>query len=242
MIYLIDDNQNNQRYNNYNITFIEDGVFDGYLKSIEKLEVGESFADISHLQFLKKADCIILHATTEDYDIEKGFLSGSKTNAIKIKELIAVEGDEIPLVLFSNAMGEADFDYENSPNYIGSIKKNLLYENLYDFLEYYKNTGKVDLRILAWGKTFVSKTISKLSVEILNTVEKKEDSAILKVTDLSNNLKSFKSLIELSFTQYDVVEILNLIEDNPLTVHDFKKKINQITESFIKYGKNIHSW
>ena len=67
MIYLIDDNQSNQRLNNYNLTFVEDGVFNGYLESIEELEVGKSFSDTSHLDFLKTADCILLHSTTEDF-------------------------------------------------------------------------------------------------------------------------------------------------------------------------------
>ena len=35
-----------------------------------------------HLDFLKTADCILLHTTTEDYNKEKGFISGSKTNVI----------------------------------------------------------------------------------------------------------------------------------------------------------------
>ena len=91
MIYLIDDNQNNQRFNNYNITFIEDGVFNGYLKSMEKIEVWKNFSDTSHLDFLKTADCILLHNTTEDYDTEQGFMSGSKTNVLKIKEFISIK-------------------------------------------------------------------------------------------------------------------------------------------------------
>lgn len=242
MIYLIDDNQNNQRLNNYNITFVEDGDFNGYLKSIEKIEVGKSFSDTSHLDFLKTADCIILHVTTEDYDNDRGFLSGSKTNVLKIKELISQEGELIPLVLFSNAMDDAEFDFENNFNYISAIKKNLLYERLFDFLEYYKNTGKIELRILAWGKNFLSKEITKLSLEILNSIESKEKSEELKLSDLSKIINSFKSFIELSLPKNDINEILDEIEDNPIKIQDFRKKINQIKESFDKYGKNIYTW
>lgn len=242
MIFLIDDNQSNQRFNNYNISFIEEGAYDGYLKSIEKLEVGKSFSDISHLDFLKTADCILLHSTTEDYDKDKGFLPGSKTNVIKIKELISQEGEKIPLVLFSNSMGEAEFNFETNPSYISSIKKNLFYERLFDFLNHYKNTGKVELRIIAWGKTFASKEISKLAIEILDSIELKENSEKLKLKDLSKTINSFKSFVELALPKYDINDILNEIEDNPMTIQDFKKRINQTTESFIKYGKNIYSW
>lgn len=242
MIYLIDDNQNNQRLNNYNITFVEEGVFDGYLTSIEKLEVGKSFSDSSHLEFLETADCILLHSTTEDYNQDKGFLPGSKTNVIKIKEIISSEGEIIPLVLFSNSMDEAEYDFESNSKYISSIKKNLVYERLFDFLEHYKNTGKVELRIIAWGKNFVSKEISKLAIEILNSIELKNNSDDLELIDLSKVLKSFKSFVELSLPNNDIDEILNELEDNPMKIQSFKKKINQITESYTKYGKNIYTW
>jgi len=242
MIYLIDDNQSNQRLNNYNLTFVENGVFNGYLESIEELEVGKSFSDTSHLDFLKTADCILLHSTTEDYNKEKGFISGSKTNVIKIKELISQEGEQIPLVLFSNSMSVTEFDFESNLNYISSIKKNLFYERLFDFLSHYKNTGNVELKIIAWGKNFTSKEMSKIAFEIINSVGLKDDSEYLKLSDLSNVLNSFKLFMELSFPKYNIDDIMNEIEDSSMKIKDFKKKINQTTESFIKYGRNIHSW
>ncbi|MDN3607263.1 hypothetical protein [Kaistella yonginensis] len=242
MIYLIDDNQNNQRKKNYNLTYIEDGEFEEILTSVERLEIGNSLTDISHLKFLDNADCILLHTTTEDYDKKKGFLSGSKNNVIKIKELISEEGEKIPLVLFSNSMVETVFDFKSNPNFISSISKNVHYENLFDFLQYYKITGNVELRIIAWGKNFESKEISKLAIDILNSIELKENSELLKLGDLSKTIYSFKSFVGLALPKYDINDILNEIEDHPMKIQDFKKKINQITESFIRYGKNIHSW
>lgn len=242
MIYLIDDNQDNQRLNNYNITFVDEGVFDGYLTSIEKLQPGRSFSDISHLSFLKAADCILLHSTTEDYINQKGFLSGSKTNVIKIKEIISQEGEKIPLVLFSNSMGDAEFSYEKNPNYISAIKKNIFYERLFDFLEHYKNTGNVELRIIAWGKNYASKEISRLAIEILRNLEAKNNSDNLSLFDLSEKLKSFKAFIELSLTNDNVNDVLAEIEDKPIKIQEFKTKIKKITESYAKYGKNIYPW
>jgi hypothetical protein len=130
MIYLIDDNQNNQRQINYNITYIEEGVFDGFLTSIEKINPSESYSDVKHLDFLNNADCILLHSSTEDFEIDKGFIPGSRSNSIKIKEVISQEGDIIPLVLFSNSMGNPDFDNQEEIRYIRGIKKNLFYEEL----------------------------------------------------------------------------------------------------------------
>ena len=242
MIYLIDDNQNNQRLNNYNITFLEDCFFENYLTSIQRIEKRKSNSDTSHLEFLKNADCILLHSTTEDFDNENGFLSSSISNVIKIKEIISQEGEMVPLVLFSNSMDEADYSFENNPNYIRSIKKNLFYERLFDFIEHYKNTGIVELRIIAWGKNFLAKEASKLAIEILRSIEFKNNSDDLLLTDLSQVLSSFKLFVELALPGIDIKELLNQIEDEPVKIQDFKRKINQITESYTKYGKNIHPW
>lgn len=241
MIYLIDDNQNNQRLNNYNITFVEDGLFENFLTSIQRIEKRIS-SDISHLSFLKNADCILLHSTTEDYENDKGFLPSSITNVIKIKEMISQEGEIVPLVLFSNSNNEADYSFESHPNYIRSIKKNLFYERLFDFMEYYKETRKVELRIIAWGKNFASKEASRLTIEILRALELKNSSDDLLLTDLSQVLKSFKSFVELALPGVNVNGLLNQIEDETMKIQDFKKKINQIAESYAKYGKNIHPW
>ena len=242
MVYLIDDNQNNLRQKKYNITFIEDGVFNGYLAAFEKIERGKGFSDMSHLEFLKNADCILLHSTTEDFDKDKGFITGSNTNVIKIKELISDEGDIVPLVMFSNSMGEPEFDFESNPNYIRSIKKNLFYERFFDFLEYYKETGKIELRIIAWGKNFMIKDVSTLALEIVKAIEQKKNSDDLILSDLSNVLKSFNTFVELAFPKNNLNDILEDIEDNPIKISFFKKKINQITESFTKHGKNIYTW
>jgi DNA repair ATPase RecN len=118
----------------------------------------------------------------------------------------------------------------------------LLYERLFDFLEYYKNTGEIEMRIISWGKNFLSKEITKLSLEIINSIESKENSEELKLSDLSKIINSFKSFIKLSLPKNDTNEILNEIEDNPIKIQDFRKKINQIKESYDKYGKNIYTW
>jgi hypothetical protein len=242
MIYLVDDNQHNQREKHYNINFLEDIDNRRYITSIEKIERPSSLSDISHIKHLENASCILLHTTTEDYDKEKGFLSGSTTNSTLIKEVICQEGDKIPLVLFSNSMGEAVFDFDENPNYISSIKKNLFYERLFDFLEYYKSTGKIEMRIIAWGKNFISKEISNLAFKILSSIEQKAKNETLYISDLSNVLNFFGLFIEKALPQMNINEILIALEDNPIKIQDFKRKVNQITESYSKYGKNIYSW
>ena len=242
MIYLIDDNQTNQRLSLYNISFVEDDTFKGYLTSIERLEKREEASDISHLEFLKNAKCILLHATTEDWDKEKGFLSGSTTNVRKIREDIADYGDKIPLVLFSNSMGEPVYSYKEKPDFIREIKKNILYEHLYDFVEHYKNTGEIELRILAFGKNFQAKEVSLLANDLLEKVARLSGTEKFEISQLSEKQQGFKTFIEMSLPNANYLDFLNNLQHSPMNISEFRNKVNLINESFLKYGKNIYTW
>jgi len=243
MIYLIDDNQNNQRKSQYGIDFVENGTFREILTSIERIEKSEKADDISHIEYLNDAKCILLHTTTEDWDKTNGFLSGSITNATKITEMIAYEGKKIPLVLFSNQMSEvADYNGEENPNFIREIKKNVLYERLYDFVEHYKNTGKIELRILALGKKFQAIEVLRLANELLGIVASYNDEDKFLITHISGKLHIFKEFIEMALPNISYKNILFDLEDNTISISEFRNKINIITESFLKYGKNIYNW
>jgi hypothetical protein len=241
MIYLIDDNQNNQR-ENLGIGFVDDDTFNGYLTAVEKIEKRET-SYIFHLEFLKNADCILLHFTTEDYDKEKDtFISGSRTNAVKIIETIAEEGDKIPLALFSNdRIGEPVYFPEKPPNYL-KINKNDFYKHLYAFLEHYKNTGAVEFRILMWGKNFNAREVAQLAESLLEPVASASETDKFTISHLRDTQQEFKRFVTLSLPDADSQDILNDLENNPVTIADFKNKINFITESFVKYGKNIYPW
>ena len=245
MIYLIDDNQNDQR-TQLGINFVDEGTCKGHLTSIEKLEKREYADDISHLEFLKDADCILLHSTTEDWDDEKkGFLKESTSNVTKIRDYIADYGDKIPLVLFSNKEAQsADSVYQpdKKPNLINLMKKNDFYKNLGDFVEAYSKTNKIELRILMWGKHFQAQEVKRLSLILLDAITMKSGTEVLFLTDLSGNQPTFKNFIELSFPGQNPQIFFNKLEDNPITVSKFREKINLITVSFLKHGKNIYSW
>lgn len=242
MIYLIDDNHNDQRLNFYNIHFVEEGIFRRYLTSIERLEKHET-TDISHLAFLNDAKCILLHITTEDWDKEKGFLKGSTTNVKKIWEEIADHGDKIPLVLFSNDMSEQPiYAYKENPNLIRGIKKNIFYKHLYDFVEHYKNTNEIELRMLAWGKNFQAEEVTYLTNNLLKTVALLHETNIFKINQLSDKQQDFNTLMEKSCIDANYLDILKDLENHPISVGELRKKVNLISESFLKYGKNIYPW
>lgn len=244
MIYLIDDNQNNQR-SQLGISFVEDGTYKSHLTSIERLEKREQADDISHLEFLKNADCILLHSTTEDWESGKGFLKESTSNVTKIRDYIADYGDKIPLVLFSNKEAQsADSVYQpdKKPHLINLMKKNDFYMNLRDFVEAYTHTSKIELKILMWGKHFQAQEINRLSQILLGGISMKHATDILLLTDLSGNPQIFKNFMELSFPGQNPQIFFNNLEDNPITVSKFREKINLIIASFLKHGKNIYSW
>lgn len=240
MIYLIDDNQNNQR-ERLGINFVKEGVFNGYLTSIEKLDKRLSANDLTHLAFLKDAKCILLHASFEDYNNEKSmFLSGSQSNFRKIRDEIADFGDLIPLVLFSGGdVGE--LQYVN-PRYISKIDKNVLYTNLWNFVEYYKQSGEIELRILSGGKNFQAKEISTLATKLLETLAFEKGTDIFNVANLSDEMPAFKTFLTFAYPDTDGADLLGDLESNPITINDFRNKINAITESFLNYGKNIRPW
>jgi hypothetical protein len=221
---------------------VEEDIFKGYLTSIERLEKCEKVGDISHLAFLEDAKCILLHTTTEDWNAEKGFLSGSTSNVEKIRADIADCGDKIPLVLFSNGMGEPVYSYKEKPNIIWGIKKNILYEHLYDFVEHYKDRNEIELRILAWGRNFRAKEISLLANDFLETIVLLNGIETFEISKLSDKQQVFKTFIEISISDVNYQDILNNLENNPINIAEFRNKLNLIIESFLKYGKNIYPW
>jgi hypothetical protein len=242
MIYLIDDNQNNQMTSAYGLSFVKEGLFSDYLKHIDKIEKKDGADEIEHLSFLKNADCLLVHSTTEDINSNGEFIKGSNSNVIKIKESISGEGGNIPLVLFSNKMDEvAIYNHDLNQHYIVAIKKNKFYERLYDFIRLYKDTKDVELRIIAYGKNFISEEISKYAKELLMHVAFEKGSEILKITHISS-LNTFRQFISKVESKNTFTEIITSIEDNPMTIEEYREKINSIVQSLKNYGKNIYNW
>lgn len=241
MIYLIDDNQNNLR-SNLGADFVDEGLFNDYLTAIDKLEKKEKASDVSHLEFLRSAECILMHDTTEDWCEEKGFISGSNTNVRKIKEDVADFGDSIPLVLFSNGWVDTIFEYEKNPNVIRQLNKNLFYERLFDFMEYYKNENKIELRILAWGKNFKANEIADLTQILLEKLVFDDGSDNLLKSVINDEKLVFEKFLNIAGLKDNKTEILQSIENGSVTVAQFQEKTQLIVDSFYKHGKNIYTW
>lgn len=231
MIYLIDDNQANQQIEKYCINYIKNNDFCEILISLEKLD-----KDMD-LSFLKSATCILLHATTEDV-IDGNFVSGSVSNVTKIIKEISDNGDEIPLVLFSEQMSEAAI----MPNhqYIRAIKKSTFYSNLFDFLSFFKQSNSLEFKVLANGINYKSIEISDYIRIISENLIYKDQEDFIKLKDI--NLKIFKELIEISTIQFTFDVLIEILEDNPISIKKFTENLSYINQSFAKYGKNVYGW
>jgi len=235
MIYLIDDNKNNKRVNEMKIHYVDNDDFKSILKPIEKLKKN------CDLSFLKDAECILIHKTTDDCDSDGEFIDNSNTNALKIIEEISEYGEKIPLVIFSNRMDEkATYSFIESPNCIFKIKKSIFYIRLYDFLSEYKTHGKIELRIIAHGKNFRSEESDKAGKAIIDyllkySLHKKFDVTMVDI----DTLRSFYSLLELE-DNFDV--FFQELQSSSITVKQFVIKITQALESIEQYGKYIYNW
>lgn len=231
MIYLIDDNQANQQIEKFGIQYISNNDFSEILISVERIEKN------GDLTFLKSATCIFIHATTEDF-VDGNFLSGSVSNTTRIIKEISDNGDNIPLVIFSEQMSEVAI-IPNS-QYIRAIKKSTFYSNLFDFLSFFKESNELEFKIIAFGKNYKSIEVSEyvriLTENLIFTDQERE----IKLKDI--NLKIFKKLIEMSSIQFPSDVLTENLEDYPITIKKFIENLTYINQSFTNHGKNIYGW
>lgn len=241
MIYLIDDNAQNQR-RCYGASFVDEGLFEGYLVHIERL--GKDF-DASSL--LEHAEIIMMHDTLKDY-IGGEFVEGSEFAKSKIEDFVKTRN--IPLVNFSDGHnGSGDFDMEGN---INNLKKSTFYSRLYDFLLDYKNTGQPELKILAYGKNYKKFLVERDIKSLYNKLSKKSPNDKLSLGDVIPTTKEGK-MIEPNYLRsiiniaqpnlgIDYEGVLDYIEDRNITVGNFKQKLDCIFRSISKYGKNAYTW
>ena len=224
MIYLIDDTN----IESVNGQFILSKEFEHVLYRIETLECLDELRVV-----LNTADCIMIHRTFANSTIYKE----------QIAELTG-DGVTIPLVIFSAGDSEhAVFD-EKFPYVIEGIKKSVFYARLYDFLKTFIDNHDIDLRLIAYGKDYVKIKARNIVKSILHLIAGKEGNITMsELAKLASN-PSFKELINMSNPalglSYD--NLLEDLEDNPISIIDFKNRINNILISFYQYGKNIYTW
>lgn len=236
MIYLIDDDKGNKRVTEFGVHFVDDNSFSDCLTAIDRLPIN---ADLS---FLSEAVCLLVHKTTEDISEAGEFIAESTLAATTIINTISDYGQKIPLVIFSNRMSEkAEYNYDENPACIYSLKKNIFYTRLYDFLMHYRSTMQLELRIIAYGKNYRAVEIGRYASLIADNLARYSPDNFFKTEQLKelSMLEKFYQLSGLA-KPYDL--FLIELEDNPITLDLFLNNITLIVESIDKYGQNIHDW
>lgn len=231
-IILIDDNSKNQR-EEYNASFVDNELYSDCLNHFERLNSDSDFS------FINNAACVMLHDSLEDY-INGKFQADSH----KAKEIIEdwYLKNNIPYVLFSDGHSDVADWREDKPNIVYSIKKSKFYHNLRDFLNHYKETSTLDLRIIAYGKDFIKQMMSEWGQSIISGLNNLNDNDILSTSLIDRH--ALRKFIENAHPKIGLnfKDLMCDIEDEKVTVGQFITNISNIISCVKKYGKNICIW
>jgi len=190
-----------------------------------------------HRNHLVDADCIMVHKT---------FCSSNK--AYQDMETYASEdGRAIPFVAFSAGDNEtAVYNEGQDPLSISGLRKAVFYERLQSFIDYFRTSGTVNLKILAYGNDYQKVLVRTWAVNILRVIVGKtgkmnlEDLSAIANCSTSKQQSDFKQLMDAANINY--ADLLEALEDDPITYSHFRTNINNIVNSFNQYGKNICTW
>jgi hypothetical protein len=191
MIYLIDDNKYGQMSANYKLDFTKvllpyQGVIN-WMQTVSK-------NDINHI--LSDAACIIIHDSLEEKEEKERLVAMAKKN-------------KIPYCLFSNGFTATIFD----GNSIKEIKKDRLYNNLLDFINYFEKEVKIDLKLLSLGQNYEIEKASIIQDRLINgTLLMNKESFNYEVAFPSGSLE-YKDLRELVYLSDPSIDFTDF-EDN----------------------------
>ena len=224
-IILIDDNQSNLR-ERYSASFIDNGEYDDLLVHKEKLN------DNSDFTFLKDAACILLHDSLDDF-VEGQFISGGRKARKTIKNIM--EGSDIPYVIFSDGHSIIGDWNPSERNVVRSIKKSEFYRNLKGFLDAYRESSHIDLRLIAYGSDYEKRELVVLLQKVFDELKSVNDKKILTFFLIDADLleRFFNKVKHVSSLTYE--RLCDSINAGKLTVGKFKAYINSLATHAIKY-------
>ena len=229
---LIDDNSKKQR-EVYDAAFVDEEEYSDCLSHVERVN------SQSDLSFLDDVACVMIHDSLEDY-VEGEFKSDSHKAKDRIEEII--QSKKLPYVLFSDGHSMTADWREDMPNVVFSIKKSEFYRHLKSFLDYYRETGKLDMRVIAFGKDFLRQLMSMWCQAFITKLADTSDDEVIDTSKIDK--RSLRLIIENAQPKIGVSfdDVMCDIEDGNITVGCLRNNINNILSSVKKYGKNISSW
>lgn len=230
-IYLIDDNLDGNRQK-YGGDFIDEGLYQDVLVVIDKLSISED------LSFIENASCILLHKSFEDfYD---GIFHDDSHKVVSVIRKHPDVGNTIPLVLFSDGDTNDFGDYRN--NTIYSLSKRAFYGRLEMFVDLYHKQHNIELNLLAYGPDYVAYLADRISTSLFVRLQDMNDDENLPAPKI--HCEDMKQLVSISqpLIGKSYKEIIIDLQMNPISVKEFKSRINNILESIQEYGKNYFTW
>ena len=153
-----------------------------------------------------------------------------------------IQSKNLPYVLFSDGHGMIADWREDMPNVVFSIKKSEFYRHLKSFLDHYRETEEIDLRIIAYGKDFLKQLMSLWCQAVFSKLAATPDGEVINTSKIDN--RSLRLIIENAQPKVGVSfnDVMCDIEDGNITAGNLRNNINNILSSVKKYGKNISSW
>jgi hypothetical protein len=229
MIYLFDENDQNQMSQQYQIDYIS------VLPSLNGIVTHFSTKDqVSGLGFiLKNAAVICIHDSFPTPDFKAEVVARSLEKGI-------------PLVVFSGGAGFtiSKFDEQGNSvnyNYLKQIKKDRFYYNFFDFIKIYTDSGEINLQKLVFGKGYEKVRVEiikdRLGKRIFEMRENFEYYLFADADEQSPNHQNRKDLWELFYFVYGEgteVEFTNFEEDvekNGIAPKILYTKIQQLLDS-----------
>lgn len=223
-IILIDDNKSNQR-EIYGATFVDNEEYEDCLVHKEHLNENSDFS------FLDDAACVLLHDSFEDY-VDGKYVSGSQMARARINDKIK---DKIPYVVFSDGHSIIGDWNPSERNVVRSIKKSEFYRNLKGFLDAYRESSHIDLRLIAYGSDYEKRELVILLQKVFDELKSVNDKEILTFSFVDTDLleRFFKKVKHVSSLTYE--KLCDSINAGKLTVSKFKAYINSLATHAIKY-------
>ena len=233
-IYLIDDNIDGNR-SKYGGAFVDEGKYNDVLCAINKLSEND---DLSFV--VNDSVCVLMHKTFNDF-YNGSYHDDSQKVAAKINDMPEM-GISIPFVTFSDGDSSNIGTYEdNTPNRVYNLNKRAFYNRLDSFISYYITTSKIDLRILAYGKDFKKVLVEKAATVLFSRIQEfKEDEMVPTIV----HCHEMRQIVDLSQPKIgkSYEDIINELQLNPITIREFKNRINNILDNFQDYGQNYYIW
>lgn len=229
MIYLFDENDQNQMSEQYQIDYISVlPNLDGIVRHISSKD------QISGLEsMLKNATAICIH-------------DSFPTNDFKVEVVDCALEKNIPLVVFSGGAGFtiSKFDEQKNSinhNYLKQIKKDRFYYNFLNFIINYSDSGEINLQKLVFGKDYEKVRVEiikdRLGKKLFEMRENFEYYLFADTDEQSSNHQNRKDLWELFYfvygedTEVEFTSFEEDVEKNGLEPKVLYMKIQRLLES-----------